>query len=113
MDSVDDCYTYLDHKSRRDPGGIACAAAPLRALRPDSKQICATAAMIAARTHTLQEATSMPSRDVFSQNTNVLCLIACGWFRYLPGIRRPAFVKLSIRLQCRLPERRRVSVAAK
>jgi hypothetical protein len=59
------------------------------------------------------EATSMPSTDVFGQNTNVLRLIARRWFGYLPGIRWPTFVKLSIRLQCRLPERRRVTVAAK
>ena len=56
---------------------------------------------------------SMPSTHVFCQNTNVLCLIPSRGFRNFPGIRRPTFVKLSIRLQCRLPERRRVTVAAK
>src|SRR5262245_17162372 len=66
----------IDNKSRRDSGGIACAAAALRALGPESKQICATGGMITARTHTLREATSMPSTDVFSQNTNVLCLLS-------------------------------------
>ena len=40
MDSVDDCYTYLDHKSRRDPGGIACAAAALRALSGFEADLC-------------------------------------------------------------------------
>jgi hypothetical protein len=59
-------------KSRRDPGGIACAAAALRALGPESKQICATGGMITARTHTLREATSSRQR-MYLAKTRMYC----------------------------------------
>ncbi len=53
------------------------------------------------------------SMHVSSQDTNVLCLIARRRFRYLPGIRRPALVELSVGFRCWLPEWRHVIVMAK
>jgi hypothetical protein len=52
------------------------------------------------------------SVNVMSQSTNVLCLIARVWFRYLPRIRRPVGIELQIRLHVGLVDRRHVIEAA-
>src|SRR6266436_3802154 len=90
----------IDRKSRREVRrDRPIARLPGRETRSVIRgRFCATADMITTRTRTLLVWSGagqfMPSLHVFSQNTNVLCLIARRWFRYRPGIRRPRFVKL-------------------
>jgi len=96
---------FISHSSKDKPAVEALALA-LRDYRTAKDSIAVSfippSVLSPLRSHDRRcgryRAVMIPSTDVFSQNTNVSCLVAYRRFRYLPGICRPLFIILSIRL---------------
>jgi hypothetical protein len=81
----------LQESPREGPESLSKAVIPIGLHRE-------RAILFGPRTEAIPEAERKfgGSMHVSDQNTNVMCLIARGWFRYLPRIRRPSLVKFSI-----------------